>query len=259
MDQTAVDRIVAEVLAALGKESAESASTNESPGSAGSADSDADAARLADTPLPTLVTEEIVRAAASAGETTLRIAPGAIVTPLGRDALRETGVALASGLTTADIKSASTPSKKSTSTRRMQIAIAAASDGQMIASKLSSLLRKAGYVPYRVPTVQGSSARLAARVAGAVSAGTAEWGIVIDETGIVAAAAANKAQGVLAASCNDVLTARWAREQLGANMLCISSGMVAPSLAEQILQTWIDTPAQPNEDIASALKELDRG
>jgi ribose 5-phosphate isomerase B len=54
--------------------------------------------------------------------------------------------------------------------------------------------------------------------------------------------AANKVHGVRAALCNDLYTARLARQHNDANVLAIGGRIVAQTLADEILAVWLSTP-----------------
>lgn len=83
---------------------------------------------------------------------------------------------------------------------------------------------------------------ICAEVARAVAGGDAERGIVLGGSGQGEQMAANKVPGVRAALCNDLYTARMSRLHNDANVLAIGGRIVAPQLAEEILQLWLDTP-----------------
>ena len=81
-----------------------------------------------------------------------------------------------------------------------------------------------------------------AAVGRAVAGGAADRGIVLGGSGQGEQIAANKVPGVRAALCNDLYTARMSRSHNDANVLSLGARIVAPSLAEEILQVWLDTP-----------------
>jgi ribose 5-phosphate isomerase B len=83
---------------------------------------------------------------------------------------------------------------------------------------------------------------LAYAVARLVSAGEAWRGILVDGAGIGSAMAANKVPGVRAALCYDQATAVNSREHNDANVLTLGAGLIGPTLARQIVQTWLATP-----------------
>jgi len=78
-------------------------------------------------------------------------------------------------------------------------------------------------------------------VARLVADGRAWRGIVIDGAGIGSCMAANKVPGVRAAMCYDQATAVNSREHNDANVLTLGAGLIGPSLARQIVDTWLTT------------------
>jgi ribose 5-phosphate isomerase B len=81
-----------------------------------------------------------------------------------------------------------------------------------------------------------------AAVALAVVRGEADFGIVLGGSGQGEQISANKINGARAALCNDLYTARMARQHNNANVLSIGARIVAPELAEEILRIFLDTP-----------------
>jgi ribose 5-phosphate isomerase B len=81
----------------------------------------------------------------------------------------------------------------------------------------------------------------AQKVATRVAKQEVEWGLLICGTGVGMAIAANKTPGVRAATCNDTLLARFAREHNNANVLALGSRMLDESAARRILDTWVST------------------
>jgi ribose 5-phosphate isomerase B len=81
-----------------------------------------------------------------------------------------------------------------------------------------------------------------AAVARAVVSRRAEAGIVLGGSGQGEQISANKVHGARAALCNDLYTARMARQHNNANVLSIGARVVAPELAEEITRIFLDTP-----------------
>ncbi|QGU00721.1 Serine hydroxymethyltransferase [Candidatus Syntrophocurvum alkaliphilum] len=69
-------------------------------------------------------------------------------------------------------------------------------------------------------------------------------GILICGTGIGISIAANKLNGIRAAACHDIYTARLSREHNNANILTVGSRVIGPGLAWEIIKTFIDTKFQ---------------
>lgn len=80
-----------------------------------------------------------------------------------------------------------------------------------------------------------------AAVGRAVVSGDAERGVVLGGSGQGEQIAANKVRGVRAALCNDLFTARLSRQHNDANVLSIGGRVVAPALAEEIVDLWLAT------------------
>ena len=83
--------------------------------------------------------------------------------------------------------------------------------------------------------------RVAAAVAGAVSKGQADYGILIDGAGIGSAMTANKFPGVLAAACYNEALARNCREHNGANVLTLGAGQNNLAEMQKIIEIFLTT------------------
>ena len=83
---------------------------------------------------------------------------------------------------------------------------------------------------------------ICAAVARMVAAGEVDRGIVLGGSGQGEQIAANKVHGVRAALCNDLYLARMSRQHNDANVLSLGGRIVAPALADEIVQLWLDTP-----------------
>ena len=81
----------------------------------------------------------------------------------------------------------------------------------------------------------------AAKVAGAVSSGEAELGILICGTGIGMSITANKFSGVRAALVHDEFTAQMAREHNNANILALGGRVLTPDQGKKLVEIWLDT------------------
>src|SRR5262245_14305692 len=82
---------------------------------------------------------------------------------------------------------------------------------------------------------------ICAAVGRRVVSGGADLGIVIGGSGQGEQIAANKVHGVRAALCNDLFTARLARQHNDANVLSMGARVVAPALAEEIMGIFFAT------------------
>jgi ribose 5-phosphate isomerase B len=82
----------------------------------------------------------------------------------------------------------------------------------------------------------------AREVARRVAVGEADRGVLICTSGIGMSITANKFPGIRAALVQDLEGARSSREHNDANILVLSGGRTEPSLALQIVETWLATP-----------------
>ena len=74
-----------------------------------------------------------------------------------------------------------------------------------------------------------------------VASGQCDKGIVICTTGIGISIAANKVRGIRCALCGDPLSASLCRRHNNANMLAMGAGIVGKNLAENIVDTFLNT------------------
>jgi ribose 5-phosphate isomerase B len=82
----------------------------------------------------------------------------------------------------------------------------------------------------------------AVTVAGKVSSGEFERGILLCGTGIGMSMAANRFENVRAALCSDVFCAAMSRKHNDANILVLGARVTGTGLALEIVKTWIETP-----------------
>ena len=89
-----------------------------------------------------------------------------------------------------------------------------------------------------------------AAAARAVARGDADRAIVLGGSGQGEQIAANKVHGARAALCNDLFTARLGRQHNDANVLAMGGRIVAPQLAYEILQVFLETPFEGGRHVA---------
>jgi len=82
----------------------------------------------------------------------------------------------------------------------------------------------------------------AEKVATRVAAKQADYGVLVCGTGLGMAMAANKIPGIRAATCNDTLSAFFARSHNDANVLALGGRLVDAATAQKIVDTWLSTP-----------------
>jgi ribose 5-phosphate isomerase B len=126
-----------------------------------------------------------------------------------------------------------------------RVAIGADHGGFELKQRLVEHLVELGYEPYDVGTHDATSVDYpdyAVKVARAVARGEAHRGIMIDGAGIGSAMAANKVQGIRAATCHNESTVINSREHNNANVLVLGSGQVNRGLARRLTRIWLGTP-----------------
>lgn len=89
--------------------------------------------------------------------------------------------------------------------------------------------------------------RVAEEVGRAVAEGRAERAVLFCYTGTGASMAVNKVPGVRGALCVDAETARGARRWNDANVLVLSYRLATETLVREIIDAFLDTPADPAE------------
>ena len=129
----------------------------------------------------------------------------------------------------------------------MRIAIASDHNGLQLKDQLTAWLKDHGHEvddrgTHGTETVDYPP--LCADVGHQVVGGPADRGIVIGGSGSGEQMACNKITGVRAGVCHELFTARIARSNNDANVLIIGAKIVAPALAELILDVWMNTPFQ---------------
>ena len=84
----------------------------------------------------------------------------------------------------------------------------------------------------------------AKRVAKSILSGECEKGILICGTGIGISIAANKIDGVRAALCSDVYSAKMTKQHNNANIICLGGRVTGRELAFMIVDAWYDAEFQ---------------
>ncbi len=125
----------------------------------------------------------------------------------------------------------------------MRIAIGADHAGYDLKEHLKSTLVRLGHEVDDHGTDSGESVDyppIMAAVGRAVADGTADRGIVLGGSGQGEQIAANKVDGVRAALCNDIWTARLSRQHNDANVLAMGARVVTTFMADEITELWLD-------------------
>lgn len=127
----------------------------------------------------------------------------------------------------------------------MKIAIGADHAGFELKNQLGDALRQTGHEVCDFGTNSAESTDYpdyAARVAKAVAGGTVERGVLVCGSGVGMSIAANKVPGVRAALGVTPEEVRLTRAHNDANVLTLGARFTELPLAQQLLQTFLETP-----------------
>lgn len=94
-------------------------------------------------------------------------------------------------------------------------------------------------------------------VADLVRDGKADLGVVLCGTGVGISTAADKNQGIRAALVSDVVTAKYAKEHLNANVIGFGGAVVGEHLAEEIVNTFINAKFFNDETDKKIIAKID--
>src|SRR6267378_8214789 len=125
----------------------------------------------------------------------------------------------------------------------MRIAIGADHGGYPLNERVIEELRGAGHEITDFGTHDGSQPDdypdYALKVGQAVQNSDAEIGILVCGSGVGAAVAANKLNGIRAALCGDTYSAHQSREHDDCNVLCIGARVIGEELALDIVRAFV--------------------
>jgi ribose 5-phosphate isomerase B len=99
---------------------------------------------------------------------------------------------------------------------------------------------------------------IALLLADEIISGRAERGIMVCGTGVGAAIACNKIQGIRAALCHDTYSAHQCVEHDNVNVLCIGAQIIGPSVAEEILTNYLNARFSTEEQFRRRVQKLDQ-
>jgi len=90
-----------------------------------------------------------------------------------------------------------------------------------------------------------------------IQAGDAERGVLVCGSGVGAAVAASKMRGIRAAICHDVYSAHQGVEHDDMNVICLGSEGIGPSLARDLVRTFLGARFDGGERYVRRLKKIE--
>ncbi len=192
--------------------------------------------------MPRLVSERTVLDAVAAGQRTLAVPEGALVTALARDTAKDHGIQFVTG--------AGAPAATPTDPPRLAeapartLAVACDHAGFDIKDALAEHARSLGWAVTDLGTDSTESVDypdFAYAVARLVHLGRVQRGLMIDGVGVGSAIVANKVPGVRAALCPSTFAAFNARAHNDANVLTLGSRTMGVEVCKRVLAEFLAT------------------
>ncbi len=124
----------------------------------------------------------------------------------------------------------------------MKVAVGADHAGYPLKGTVIELIQRLGHEPIDLGTHSTDPVDYpdyAAAVGRAIQQGDAERGVLVCGSGVGAAVAANKLQGVRAGLCHDTYSAHQAVEHDDVNVLALGARIIGPALAEELIQAFL--------------------
>lgn len=124
----------------------------------------------------------------------------------------------------------------------MIVAVACDHGGFPLKEDVLAAVRELGHEPLDLGTFSPERVDypdFAARLAGALTAGQAERGVLLCGSGVGACIAANKFPGIFAAICHDTYSAHQGVEHDAMNVLCLGARIIGPELARELVRAFL--------------------
>ncbi len=207
-----------------------------------------------------LISERTVLAAVAAGETSVAVPDGALVTAQARDTARERGIALAPALSASASTAGTAAVPKTPAPPPRTLALGCDHAGFAYKAALADHARSLGWTVLDLGTTSDAAVDypdFAFAVARAVHAGKAVFGLMIDGVGVGSAMVANKLPGIRAALCPDVFSAFNARAHNDANVLTLGSRTMGVESAKRVLAEFLTVDFEGGRHAARVAKIAD--
>ena len=144
----------------------------------------------------------------------------------------------------------------------MNVAVAFDHRGVRLRDKILESLREEGHAVVDLGTdtdaVRIDYPDKAAELGASLKDGQAERGVLVCGSGVGASVAACKIAGIRAAICHDVYSAHQGVEHDDMNVLCLGSEVVGPSLAADLVRTFLAARFDGGERYVARLEKIRR-
>jgi ribose 5-phosphate isomerase B len=143
----------------------------------------------------------------------------------------------------------------------VRVAVAFDHRGVTLKSRIATAVRDLGHevidLGVDAPQPRVDYPDVARTIGEAVLAGQAERGILVCGSGVGASVAANKLPGIRAAICHDVYSAHQGVEHDDMNILCLGSEVIGPSLAGDLVRTFLRAEFDGGERYRRRLEKIE--
>lgn len=189
-----------------------------------------------------LIRESDIVALLKSGSKSLPVAKDDIITPLAWDRIKVSGIKIIKKEDAVKLESSQHWAEALSLFKRA--AIGSDHTGFKVKNEIISFLGEKSIEIVDVGTFDENPCDypdIAYSVASKVKSKEADFGIVIDATGIPSSIAANKVPGIRAAVCYNEFSARSAREHNNANVITLGARSLGIETIKSILNVWLET------------------
>jgi len=186
-----------------------------------------------------LITENDVRKIVKEGRNVIVIGKGTVVTPLAKDMIRSNRMTVVEKEPAGNNLNLGAQNKS-----QIRISIGSDHTGFKMKNILIKYLGERGFQLNDEGTFDEKSCDypdFAKAVALKVVTGKADFGIILDATGIPSSITANKIKGIRAATCYNAFSAKSAREHNDANILVLGAKSLGEETIKTIIEVWFST------------------
>ncbi|MCK9279735.1 MAG: ribose 5-phosphate isomerase B [Melioribacteraceae bacterium] len=186
-----------------------------------------------------VITESEIIKLIKDGKKELLLSQESILTPLAKDRIYHSGIKI---ILESEKKNDTDRSTTKSFSKSSNITIGSDHTGYKIKEILKEFLKEKGYQIIDVGAFSEKAVDYpdsAIAVVQKVLSGEADFGILLDATGIPSAITANKFAGIRAATCYNEFSARSSREHNNANIIVMGAKTLGEETIKGILNAWL--------------------